>query len=174
MNRILLSITLLAGLLLSSACTNRQADNQSYRDAVSTALEQADLKGVTVTEDHDKNTITLGGKLHSDEAKAHAGEVAKSAAPPRTIANEISVQPVGEESQAKAIDSNLDSAIEKDYKAALISSRLDKQHIRFDAKNGVLTLKGSVQNGTQKQQAQKLAAAIPNVKQVVNEIDVRG
>jgi len=44
------------------------------------------------------------------------------------------VQPVGEESQAKSVASNQDSAIEKNYKAALISKGLDKQGIDFDAK----------------------------------------
>jgi len=137
-------------------------------------LEQADLKGVNVTEDRDKNTITLTGKLHSDDARAKAGEVAKSVAPPRIIANEIAVEPVGEESQARAVDSNLDSAIEKEYKAALIANRLDKQHIRFDAKNGVLILKGSVKTSAQRQEAEKLASRVSNVRQVVDEIDVRG
>lgn len=164
---------LLIVLLTSLACSGRN-DQNSYKDAVSRALEQADLKGVTVTENRDKNTITLGGKLHSDEAKARAGDVAKSAAPGRVIANEISVQPVGDESQAREATSNLDQGIEKDYKAALIATRLDKQHIQYAASNGVLTLKGSVKSPRQRQEAEKLAAQIPNVKQVVNQIDVRG
>jgi osmotically-inducible protein OsmY len=51
---------------------------------------------------------------------------------------------------------------------------LDKQHIQYAASNGVLTLKGSVKSPRQRQEAEKLAAQIPNVKQVVNQIDVRG
>ena len=106
-------------------------------------------------------------------SKGKAAEGAKGAANTRIIANEISVQPVGLEAEAKNIASNLDDAIEKNYKAALISSRLDKQHISFKAKNGALTLMGSVQNANERQQAQKLAAGIPNVQQVVNQIEVR-
>ena len=174
MRRTTVVCILLLTLLAAATCTNRRTDQNSYKDAVSKALEQADLKGVTVTEDRDKNTITLGGKLHSDEAKAKADEVAKSAAPGRVIANEISVQPVGDESQARQVTANLDDGIEKDYKAALIASRLDKQHIRFAASNGVLTLKGTVKKSTQRQAAQALAGRIPNVKQVINEIQVRG
>jgi pyruvate/2-oxoglutarate dehydrogenase complex dihydrolipoamide acyltransferase (E2) component len=52
-------------------------------------------------EDKDKNTITLGGTVHSEEAKAKAGDVAKAAANTRIIANEISVPPVGSESEAR-------------------------------------------------------------------------
>jgi osmotically-inducible protein OsmY len=162
---------LLAGLGL--ACSSRTTNDISYKDNVQKALEQADLKDVTVSEDRDKNTITLGGTLHSDDAKRNAGQVAQAAAGSRVIANEISVQPVGAQSEAKDMASNLDGAIEKNYKAALIAKGLDKQHIRFDAKNGVLTLKGSVNSAPQRQEAQQLAQAVPNVQQVLNQIDVK-
>lgn len=152
-------------------CSQR-ARTDSYKDSVKQALEQADYKDVTVDEDRDKNTITLGGKLHSDIAKQKAGEVAQSAAGDRVIANQISVEPVGSESDARKIESNLDGAIEKNYKAELISKGLDKQNIRFDAKNGVLTLKGSVKNTQQRQMAAKAASSVPNVAQVVNQIEV--
>jgi|SRR5258708_1953354 hypothetical protein len=171
-----MGVCLLAMLLGVAACSN-QSGRPSEADAVKKALEQADLKGVSVSGDADKNTITLGGTLHSDQAKAQAADVAKSAAPDRVIANEIianeiSVQPVGSESEAKSIASNLDDAIEKNDKAALISKRLDKQSIHYDAKNGVLTLAGSVKHAQQKAEAQQLASKTPNVQQVVNQIEV--
>ena len=165
------TLFVLAALLLTVACSRH--DNVSYKDDVKKALEQAELKDVTVSEDKDKNTITLGGAVHSDEAKAKAGDVAKATANTRIIANEISVQPVASESQAKDVNSNLDDAIEKDYKSALIASGLDKQHVRFKAKNGVLTLTGSVKNANERQQAAKLAAEIPHTQQVLNQIKVR-
>ncbi len=163
---------LLAGF--GVACSSRHSANDfSYKDSVQKALEQADIKDVTVSEDRDKNTITLGGTLHSDDAKRNAGDVAKASAGERVVANEISVEPLGAESEAKDMASNLDDAIEKNYKAVLISKGLDKQHISFDAKNGVLTLKGSVKSVPQRQEAQQLAQAVPNVHQVLNEIDVK-
>ncbi len=164
------TLVVLAGLVFSVACTSH--DSLSYKDNVKKALEQAELKDVTVSEDKDKNTITLGGTLHSDDAKAKAAGVAKAAAADRVIANEISVQPVGAESEAKGIASNLDEGIESNYKAALIASRLDKQSISFKAKNGALTLTGSVKTANQREQAQSLGAAVPNVQQVVNQIEV--
>jgi osmotically-inducible protein OsmY len=90
------------------------------------------------------------------------------------VSNEIGVRPEGAEGTAKDIDNNLDSGIEKNYKAALTENRLDNQHIRVDVKNGVVTLKGDVDNMQQRQQAEKLAANIPNVQQVVNELEVKG
>lgn len=165
---IAIAITL---FLATSACSKQP--ERTYKDSVKTALEQADLKDVTVSEDDDKNTITLGGTLHSDDAKQHAADVAKANAGPRVVVNEVSVQPVGQESQARSIESNLDDGIENNYKAALVAKGLDKEHIRFDAKNGVLTLKGKVKTPTLRKEAEQLAQAVPNVQQVVNELDVR-
>ena len=122
---------LLASSLMIAACSHRDV---SYKDDVYKALEQAELKDVTVSEDLDKNTITLGGTLHSDDAKAKAAEVAKAAANTRIIANEISVQPVGSESQSKAVAFILDEGIEKNYRAALISSGPGQdKHVSFNA-----------------------------------------
>jgi osmotically-inducible protein OsmY len=158
-------------LLLGIACTNHK--QTSYKDSVKTALEQADLKDVNVGEDQDRNTITLGGTLHSDDAKQKATEVAKANAGERIVVNEVTVEPVGQESEAKNVASNLDDGIENNYKAALVSKGLDKQRIRFDAKNGVITLKGSVKTPTQRKEAEQIAQTVPNVQQVVNEIDVK-
>jgi osmotically-inducible protein OsmY len=148
-------ITLLA---VGLGCTSQRAsqvgvdrDSDSYKDNVKQALQPAESQDVTVDENRDKNTITLGGKVHSENSRLEAGEVGKAAAGNRIIANEISVQPVGVESKSRDIASDLDSAIEKNYKAALTSKGLDKEHIRFDAKNGVLTLKGRVKNPSERQ-----------------------
>jgi hyperosmotically inducible periplasmic protein len=167
-----LTIAIAVSLFLATSACSKQPE-RTYKDSVKTALEQSDLKNVSVSEDTDKNTITLGGTLHSEDAKQKAANVAKANAGSRIVVNEVSVQPVGQESQAKNVTSNLDDGIESNYKAALIAKGLDKQSIRFDAKNGVLTLKGHVKTTSQRKEAEQLAQAVPNVQQVVNEIDVR-
>lgn len=169
----ILALVAVAGLLACAACSSKTGDNVSYKESVKQALQQAELTDVSVSEDRDKNTVTLAGTVHSDDAKAKAGDVAKGVAGGRIVVNEVSVQPVGAESDAKNIASNLDDAIEKNYKAALISNGLDKQHIDYNAKNGVLILKGSVKTVAERQQAQTAAASIPNVQQVLNQIDVK-
>ena len=162
--------TVISATLLGTACNKA---NQNYRDRVKTALEQADLKDVTVSEDTSKNTITLGGTLHSEDAKSRAGNIAQANAGSRIVANEISVEPAGNEGEARKMESSLDDGIENNFKAVLISKGLDKQNIRYKAKNGVLTLKGSVKNPDQRHEAQELAKNTPNVQQVVNEIQVQ-
>lgn len=170
MNLKMLTFAIAVTLVLATVACSKQP---TYKDSVKNALEQADLKDVSVSENADKNTITLTGTLHSEDAKQRAADVAKANAGPRIVANEVSVQPLGQESAARSVNSNLDDGIESNYKAALVSKGLDKQHIRFDAKNGVLTLKGSVKTTTERKEAEQLAQAVPNVQQVVNQIDVR-
>jgi len=51
--------------------------------------------------------------------------------------------------------------------------QLDEQSIDYSAKNGTLVLKGSVKTSAQKEEADKLAKEVPNVQQVVNEIEVK-
>jgi hyperosmotically inducible protein len=165
-------VLLTVAIGIGVACNSANPPKPDYKNNVKTALEQADLKDVTVSEDAAKNTITLGGTLHTEEAKNRAATVAQTNAGPRIIANEISVEPVGNESDARKIESNVDDGIESNFKAVLISKGLDKQHIRYDAKNGVLTIKGSVQSVDQRKEAQELAKNTPNVQQVVNEIRV--
>ncbi len=97
---------------------------------------------MTVGEDRDKNTITLGGKVHSENARLQATEVAQAAAGSRTVANEISVQPVGAESESKEIASDLDGAIEKSYKAALTANGLDRSASGLMPKTGFSLAKG--------------------------------
>jgi osmotically-inducible protein OsmY len=140
---------------------------------VKQAVEQADLSDVTVSEDKDKNTLTLGGKVHSENAKEQAAKVAQAAAGPRVVANEVLVETAGQESESKKIQDNLDSGIEKNFRAAMQAKGLDRQHIRFDAQNGVLTLKGAVKNPQQREEAQQIASSIPNVEQVLNQIEVQ-
>jgi hyperosmotically inducible protein len=166
----------LAALLLCVAigCTSNKADTPDVKDQVSKALANAGYKDVKVATNNDKQLVTLTGDVTTQEDKEKANELAKAAAVGYVVSNEIGVRPEGVESSAKKIDSNVDDGIEKDFKAVIIANRLEKQHIRFDAKNGVLTLKGNVDTPGQRSEIEKLAATVPNVQQVVNQLDVKG
>ncbi|PYX46938.1 MAG: hypothetical protein DMG79_15150 [Acidobacteria bacterium] len=88
------------------------------------------------------------------------------------VSNEIGVRPRGEGSTARKIDSDLDSGIDKNLDAMLIQHRL-KNDVRYDVNNGVVTLKGDVPTPTQRASVEKLAEQVPNVKQVVNELEIK-
>ncbi len=169
--RFMAALSILA-ISLALGCSNHGSSNPSLKDNVHKALQQADLQNVTVDEDGGKNLITLGGTVHSPDAKARAMEVAKAAAPNRVIANQISIQPVDQEAAARKISSDVDTAIEKEYNAVLIANHLDKG-IHYKAKNGVLTLTGKVDTPDDRQAAQQLASSVPNVQQVINQLEVK-
>ena len=174
MRPVLLTVTLsVLAIFFALGCSGNRSRSPSFKDDVKKAMQQADLQDVTVGEDRDKNLITLGGTVHSPDAKTRAMDVAKAAAPTRVIANQISVQPVDQESAARKISSDVDGAIEKEYQAVLIANHLDNQSIHYRAKNGVLTLSGKVDTSDDLQTAQQLASSVPNVQQVINELQVK-
>jgi hyperosmotically inducible protein len=154
---------------------NTQAKHADVKDAVDQAMTRNDLGVVKVSQDRDKGVLTLTGDVDSDAKKAQAETVAKQTAPDYAVANELAVRPpTADNSQEKAVDKNLDKGIEDNFKAELKAHKnLDDQSIHYDAKNGTLVLKGSVKTAAQKQEAMKLAKHIPNVKEVVNEIEVK-
>ncbi len=167
---VILSLVLGGGLVLTG-CSSAHPDE---KDAVNNALTANQLGVVSVSQDRDKGVITLTGDVETADKKQQAEAVAKQAAPDYTIANQVGVRPIGDESQAKAVDSALDSGIEDNYKAVLKEhKRLDEQSISYKSKNGTLTLSGTVHTAAEKKEAGVLAKKIPNVKELVNEIEVK-
>jgi osmotically-inducible protein OsmY len=168
-----LSLSLLAllvvGLFVGCSTSTKSPD---VSDSIRKSLDQAGLKDVTVSQDRDKGVVTLGGHVTAEADKAQAESLAKSIAGEQVIANQIAVTPPGVEGEAKAVNSDLDAGIEKNLDAALITNRVNKG-VKFDVKNGVVTLTGEVNSKTQRVRAEKVASSVPNVKQVVNELEIK-
>lgn len=161
-------------LAWSIGCSENKANTANVKDNVSQALDNAGFKDINVDVDNDKQVVTLKGDVKTQEEKDRMEQVAKGSASGFVVSDEVGIRPEGQESTAGKIDSNVDSAIEKDFKAVLLANRMDSQHIRYTAKNGVLTLTGKVTDSSVREKAEKLAANVPNVQQVVNELDVKG
>jgi hyperosmotically inducible protein len=138
---------------------------------VERSLDAAGLRDVTA--DQDQGVVTLSGEVASEEEKARAEEIAKSAATGQIVANEIAVRPPGMEGEARGMQSALDDGIEQNFKAKLIANKLN-EGVDYDSQEGVLTLTGEVETAAKRQQLEQLAAAVPNVKQVVNKVEVEG
>jgi len=171
----LISLTIvLLTLAFAVACSQQKANSPDAKPAVQDALKAAGYDNISVDQDRDKGVITLKGDVATDEDKAKAQQIAQGAANGMVVANEIGVRPQGDESAAKKVDSKTDDAIEDHMKAAIAAHKWENQHIRFDAKNGVLTLKGDVDTGRQRDQVNDVAKNIPGVQQVVNELQVKG
>ena len=164
-----LFIVLAIGALAGCSDTAKSPD---VADNVRKSLDQAGLKDVSVKQDRDKGVVTLSGNVAADVDKGRAESIAKANAGGQVVANEIAVTPPGAESEAKAVNSDLDKGIEKNLDAALVQNKL-KKNVRYDVKNGVVTLTGDVDSQSKKAQAESLATAVPNVKQVVNDIQLK-
>ena len=164
-------VALLAvGILAGSSQTATKSPDVS--DSIRKSLDQAGFKNVSVSQDRDKGIVTLGGQVASENDKSQAESLAKSLAGAQVVADQIAVIPVGAEKEAKAVNSDLDQGIEKNLDAALIQNKLHKS-VKYEVKNGVVTLTGEVNSEDKRARAEKVATGVPNVTQVVNNLQVK-
>jgi len=169
-----LSVTLFTLLAVGTllGCSGTSTKSPDISDSVRKSLDDAGFKTVTVSQDRDKGVVTLGGQVGSDGDKAQAESIARSLAGAQVVADQIAVVPPGGESDAKAVNSDLDKGIEKNLDAALIVNKLQKS-VKYAVKSGVVTLTGEVNSESLRTQAEQVAASVPNVQQVVNELQVK-
>jgi hyperosmotically inducible protein len=165
-------LTVALAVIALIGCTAESRKSPNVSDAIRTSLDQAGFKDVSVSQDRDKGVVTLGGHVSSESDRAQAEAIAKPYAPGQVVSVQIAVIPPGVESDAKAINSDLDAGIEKNLDAALIQNRLNKG-VKYTVKNGVVTLTGEVNSQARRERAQSVAASVPNVRQVVNEVEVK-
>src|ERR1035438_3385355 len=164
-------VTLLTLSIALAGCSGT-TKSPDVSDGIPKSLDQAGLKDVSVSQDRDKGVVTLGGHVPSDGDKSQAESIAKSMAGGQVVSNQIGVIPPVAESEAKTVNSDLDQGIEKNLDAALIQHRLSKG-VKYDVKNSVVTLTGEVNSQARRAQVEKVASAVPNVQQVVNELQVK-
>src|ERR1035441_5340836 len=160
---------LAAGILAGCSQTPKSPD---VTTSIRTSLDQAGFKDVSVSQDREKGVVTLGGHVASDGDKAQAQSIATSVAGGQVVSNQIAVLPRGAENAAKAINSDLDDGIAKNLDAVLIANKLHKS-VKYDVKNRVVTLTGEVASQSARRQAESVASSVPNVGQVVNELQVK-
>jgi hyperosmotically inducible protein len=174
MNTLRLSVAMLtlAAVGILAGCSTTSQKSPDVASSIRTALDQAGLKGISVSQDRDKGIVTLGGQVATDTDKAQAETLAKSLVGAQVVANQIAVVPVGGEKDAKAVNADLDKGIEVNLDAALIQNKMH-DHVKYDVKNGVVTLTGEVNAPDKRDAAEKVAAGVPNVQQVVNNLQVK-
>lgn len=160
---------ILVGALAGCDGANKSPD---VTDIVRQTLNQAGYKDVSVSQDREKGVVTLTGTVPADSDKIQVETIVRSAVGSQVVADQIAVRPPGNESEARAVDSDMDNAIDKNLDAMLIKNNL-KKGVKYDVKNGVVTLTGEVQSQGRRAQIEKLAASVPNAKQVVNELEVK-
>jgi osmotically-inducible protein OsmY len=174
MKSLKLCLTLLplivGGILVG--CSQKSAKPPDFSDNIRNSLDQANLKDVSVTQDRDKGVVTLGGHVATEGDKSHADAIAKSIAVDQVVANQIAVLTPGAEGDAKTVNSDLDKGIEHNLHAALVLNTLEKS-VKYNVKAAVVTLTGEVDSQSARARAEKVAATVPYVRQVVNELQVK-
>jgi osmotically-inducible protein OsmY len=167
-----LSLLALVAVGTLAGCSNESTKAADVSGSIRTSLDQAGLKDVSVTQDRDKSVVTLGGHVVTDGDKGQAESIARSMAGIQVVANQIAVLPPGDESDAKRMNSDLDKGIESNLHAALIQEKL-QDNVKYTVKNNVVTLTGDVDSQSRRGRAQEIASTVPNVQQVVNELQVK-
>jgi hyperosmotically inducible protein len=162
-------VLLAAGILAGCSQTTKSPDVSA---SIRNSLDQAGLKDVSVDQDREKGVVTLGGHVVAEGDKAKAESIANSLAGGQVVANQIAVVPTGGESDAKTVDADLDKGIENNLHAALVQNTLQKS-VKYAVKNAVVTLSGEVNSQATRATAETIASQVPNVKQVVNELQVK-
>jgi hyperosmotically inducible protein len=161
---------LLVGTL--AGCSATATKSPEVADSIRKSLDLANLKDVSVSQDREKGVVTLAGHVAAEGDKAQAETIAKSAAGDQVVSNQIAVIPAASASDAKKVNADLDQGIEKNVDAALIQARINKG-VKYAVKNGVVTLTGEVGSEALRSQIQTVASTVPNVQQVVNELQVK-
>ena len=174
MKKLIMSIAMLALLTVwvLAGCSGTAVKSPDVADNVRKSLDQAGFKDVTVSQDRDKGIVTLSGKVASDSDKLQAESLAKSLAGTQVVANQIAVIPQGLEKETKTVNSDLDQGIEKNLDATLIQNKMH-DNVKYKVKSGVVTLTGEVNSQNKRDQAEQVATKVPNVKQVVNDLQVK-
>jgi hyperosmotically inducible periplasmic protein len=166
----LLAVVVAAGSL--AGCSGASAKAPSVADSIRTSLDKAGYKDVSVAQDVDKGVVTLGGHVAADTDKSQALSIATTFAGSEVVSNQIAVIPPGSGSDAKDMNSDLDKGVASNLDAALIDARLHDS-VRYAVKNHVVTLTGDVDSESARDRAQSVASTVPNVEQVVNELQVK-
>lgn len=156
-----------------AGCASAPPRAADVTESIRTSLSQANLRDVSVSQDRDKGVVTLSGHVPVDSDKIQAESIAKSFSGTQVVANQIAVTPVGGEADAKKMNSALDEGISSNLEAALIKAKL-RDGVKSSVKSQVVTLTGEVNSQARRSEAEKVAKAVPNVQQVVNELQVKG
>src|ERR1035437_2880732 len=170
--KLLFTVLSLLAIGTMVCCRHEPAKAPDVATSHRKSLDQVGLTRVSVSQDRDKGVVTLGGQVGSDAQKIQAESLANSLAGGQVVADQIAVVLVGQETESKAVNSDLDQGIQKNLDAVLILNQMHSL-VHYSVKNGVVTLTGEVGSEATRTAAQNVASGVPNVRQVVNDMQVK-
>ena len=123
------------------------------------------VKGRQVSVETVKGTVSLRGKVDSDEAKTAAAAVAKAVEGVKDVRNDLQVVPPGDRKVIDTSDKDLTRQVEGRLSK---DARLKKVDVRTDG--GAVILTGAVSSIGASARASELAREVPGVRMVKNEL----
>ena len=123
------------------------------------------VKGRQVSVETVNATVTLRGKVDSDEAKAAAASVAKAVEGVNSVRNDLQVVPPGDRKMTDASDKDITQQVEGRLAK---DAQLKKVDVRADG--GAVILTGVVPSIGASARASELAREVPGVRSVKNEL----
>ncbi len=155
------------GLSVAGACSN----GNTTGDRVDKALKDANVKNVNVDYDKNSNVVHLKGKVDTTYDKDRADQIANSVVGTSgKVLNELTVEGMDDKT-ADDMDSQIKTRLNDAVKA---DGNLTNQSIDFHVNNGVVTVTGEVQSAAEKERVSELAKGTTGVKDVANELTIKG
>ena len=106
--------------------------------------------------------VTLEGEVEWQWQRQRIESTVRSLRGVDVVSNLIAIQP-------RVVADDIQRRIEDAFRR---SAEVDAQSLSVEARNGEVTLRGSVRSLSEKEEAQRTAWSAPGVKRVVNEINV--
>ena len=123
------------------------------------------VKGRQVSVETVNGTVTLRGKVDSDDAKAAAASITEGIEHVKSVRNDLQVVPPGDRKMIDASDKDItregEASVSKD-------ARLKKVDVRTEG--GVVSLRGEVPNISASAHASEIVRGISGVRSVKNEL----
>ena len=148
---------------------NQSARGSGFSDArinleVKLALiADSRTSGFATDVDTRDGTVTLSGKVDTEQARSAAGEAAKAVSGVKSVDNQLQVVPEAKRKEVDATDEKITDAIEK---AMDSDPNLTDVGLSANSNNGVITLDGSVETREQLLKAAEAIRKVPGVKSV--------
>ncbi len=175
----------IAAVLLNLACGDSKNENAANRpgnankspaargDGFSDARINLEIKlaliadsrtsGFATDVDTRDGTVTLSGKVDTEQARSAADEVAKTIGGVKSVNNQLQVVPDAKRKEVDAADDKITDAIEK---AMDTDPNLTDAGLSADSNNGVITLDGTVETREQLVKAAEAIRKVPGVRSV--------
>lgn len=174
--RIATTLMLGAALTLAYACADNRRVEQQIDDGNLTSMLGAkyafdsEIDRYRIDIDVKNGVVTLRGFVSNEEQRQEAERIAQGTRGVRSVVNNLKVDPTPRTAE---------QVFEDGWIVTMIGSKLAvdpevrKMDIDVDVREGMVTLSGTVDSETAKNEAEDLAWSVDGVKNVTNEIVVR-